>query len=154
MATEIEKKFLVVGEDWRRLGRPEYYQQAYLSIDKGRTVRVRIVGEVAWLTIKGLRVGLSRSEFEYEIPLDDARQMMRLCVARPVEKYRYKIPFENVIWEVDEFLTDNAGLVTAEVELEAEDQVVDLPDWIGAEVTTDARYANSNLAKKPYCEWD
>ena len=153
MATEIEKKFLVVGEDWRELGQPRYYQQAYLSINKGRTVRIRIVEDDAWLTIKGLKVGLSRPEFEYRIPLDDAKQLMELCVARPVEKYRYQIPIGDVTWEVDEFLADNAGLIVAEVELRSEDQSVSLPDWIGVEVTSDPRYANSRLAQEPFCEW-
>ena len=152
MTTEIERKFLVTGADWQNAD-PVYYCQGYLSRDKLRTVRVRIAGDRGFLTVKGLTRGACRAEFEYAIPLADARSLLLLCDGPTVEKYRRVIPHAGLDWEVDEFLGENAGLVIAEVELESEDQEIIRPDWVGAEVTNDPRYYNANLAGTPYRLW-
>lgn len=152
MATEIERKFLIRGDAWRR-AEAVYYCQGYLNRDKARTVRVRIAGEQAFITIKGLSTGASRLEFEYAIPIDDAKQLLLLCEQPLIEKYRRKIPYEGFVWEVDEFLGENAGLVIAEIELPAEDTPFALPDWVGQEVTHDTRYFNSALSLMPYSRW-
>jgi adenylate cyclase len=128
-------------------------RQGYLNRDKARTVRVRIAGEEAFLTVKGISNGARRAEFEYPIPLWDARELLILCEQPLVEKYRRKILHEGFEWEVDEFVGENAGLVVAEIELPAEDAVFALPDWVGAEVTEDARYFNSSLSKAPFSSW-
>jgi adenylate cyclase len=118
------------------------------------TPRLRIAGETGYLTLKTKTVGISRSEFEYAIPKIQAQALLDLVCAQPqIEKYRYKIPIGDLIWEVDEFLGANAGLVVAEVELTSADQAIDRPDWIGAEVSDDPRYFNSNLAKSPFTTW-
>ena len=153
MGVEIERKYLVRGDKWRELAQPTYYCQGYLSSHHERTVRVRIVGERAMLTVKGLSQGATRPEFEYDIPLEDGKQLLLLCEQPLVEKNRVKIPLNNVVWEVDEFLGLNRGLVIAEVELQSEDQTVEQPDWIGEEVTGDARYFNSNLVQHPFSTW-
>ncbi len=154
MAKEIERKFLVKGDSWRGLGSGKRYRQGYLSTVKERTVRVRTAGEQGFITVKGISVGASRSEYEYEIPTADANEMLdRLCERPLVEKTRYRIPFGGLTWEVDEFGGDNRGLVTAEVELHSETQEVSLPDWIGQEVTGDPRYFNSNLVAHPFSKW-
>lgn len=154
MAREIERKFLVAGEGWRSLAQGEVYRQGYVASGVGNTVRVRTVGDRGYLTIKGKTVGFSRAEFEYVIPLQDAQEMLEtLCQPPLIEKTRYKIPLGDVVWEVDEFAGANAGLILAEVELREEQQVVDLPDWIGSEVSHDPRYFNSNLAKTPFSLW-
>ncbi len=152
MATEIERKFLVIGDTWRD-ATPVTYRQGYLNRDKTRTVRVRIAGDAAMLTIKGQTYGATRAEFEYAIPLADAESLLLLCDGPLIEKTRRKIEYAGLIWEVDEFFGDNQGLVVAEVELTAEDQIVEFPEWIGIEVTDDARYYNSNLAMKPFNTW-
>lgn len=152
MGTEIERKFLVTGSAWRD-SEPVSFCQGYLSRDKHRTVRVRIAGDRGVLTIKGLTTGASRPEFEYTIPLDDARDMLKLCDGPIIEKHRRFVPHGGLTWEVDEFFGDNQGLIVAEVELESEDQAIDLPDWVGVEVTADARYYNSSLATTPYKHW-
>jgi adenylate cyclase len=152
MAIEIERKFLVVGDAWRE-ATAIFYSQGYLNRDKARTVRVRIAGEEAFLTVKGISNGARRAEFEYPIPLWDARELLILCEQPLVEKYRRKILHEGFEWEVDEFVGENAGLVVAEIELPAEDAVFALPDWVGAEVTEDARYFNSSLSKAPFSSW-
>ncbi len=154
MAQEIERKFLVAGDAWRNLATATPYRQGYLSTAKESTVRVRIVGETGYLTVKGPTAGASRVEFEYEIPVADADAMLATLCARPlIEKTRRKIPFAGLIWEVDEFYGDNEGLVVAEVELDDEAQEVSLPDWVGEEVTHDARYFNANLVAHPYKSW-
>ncbi len=152
MAIEIERKFLVVGDAWRAAP-AVFYSQGYLNRDKARTVRVRIAGEEAFLTIKGLSVGVSRAEFEYPIPRWDAQELLALCEQPLVEKNRHKILYQGFVWEVDEFLGENLGLVVAEIELPSEDTVFAKPDWVGAEVTADARYFNSNLSRTPYNRW-
>ena len=149
MATEIERKFLVQGTPWRN-GSGVRFSQGYLNRDKERTVRVRIAGDKAFLTIKGVTQGASRAEFEYEIPVSDAQQLIKLSDGTIIQKNRYVIVHEGSTWEVDEFLGDNAGLVLAEIELKSEDQPFSRPPWLGAEVTHDRRYYNSSLASHPY----
>ncbi len=152
MGTEIERKFLVIGTDWRQApGR--LLCQGYLNRDKQRTVRVRIAGARAWLTIKGVSRGAARAEFEYEIPVPDAEQLLALCDGPVVRKIRHSLEHQGFTWEVDEFLEENEGLVVAEIELQAEDQPFDRPAWLGREVTHDPRYFNANLAAHPYREW-
>lgn len=154
MGIEIERKFLVTGDGWRQPAAAQTrFSQGYLSRDPARTVRVRIAGEQAFLTIKGATQGATRAEFEYEIPLTDARQLLALCDGPLVEKIRHLCPHEGMTWEVDEFLGANAGLVVAEIELAAEGQVFARPDWLGAEVTGDGRYVNANLAVNPFTRW-
>ena len=152
MALEIERKFLVTGVGWRT-DDGQRIVQGYLNRDKARTVRVRIAGNDAFLTIKGVSIGATRVEFEYPVPLADAEAMLALCDGPLIDKVRRRVPFGGLIWEVDEFAGDNAGLVVAEVELSSEDQAFDLPPWVGEEVTHDARYFNSNLAIRPYSRW-
>jgi adenylate cyclase len=152
MTIEIERKFLVRGEPWHNVAGVEY-RQGYLCTDKGRTVRIRTAGERGYLTIKGSTRGIVRAEYEYEIPLADARELLALCPHPPIEKTRYRIPHADLVWEVDVFHGENAGLVVAEIELEAEDQQVEVPPWVAQEVTGDRRYTNSNLSRNPYCRW-
>lgn len=154
MGTEIERKFLVKGEAWRRLGTSTPFRQGYLSTVKERTVRVRVVGDQGILTIKGRTVGATRAEYEYPIPEVDAQEMLdELCEQPIIEKDRYAIEQDGMIWEVDDFGGVNAGLIVAEVELESEDQEIILPDWIGEEVTGDPKYFNANLVAKPFSTW-
>jgi CYTH domain-containing protein len=152
MATEIERKFLVKGMPWRNDAGVRV-SQGYLNRDKDRTVRVRIAGGKAFLTIKGLTQGASRAEFEYEIPLADAEQLLKLSDGPIIQKNRHVIVHDNCTWEVDEFLDDNAGLVLAEIELTSEGQAFSRPPWLATEVTQDRRYYNSNLASNPYRMW-
>ncbi len=154
MGVEIERKFLLRGHAWRSLGQPALLRQGYLSLAPERVVRVRIEGEQAFLTIKGPSVGAARGEWEYPIPLADAQFFLdHLCEQPILEKYRRRIPFGGMTWEVDEFLGVNAGLVVAEIELTSENQAFAKPDWIGAEVTSDARFYNVNLTKHPFSVW-
>lgn len=154
MPVEIERKFLTKDSSWKEGSEGTLYRQGYLSREKGRTVRVRIAGPKAWITIKGAAEGCSRPEFEYAIPAEDAAELFRLCDGPLVEKTRHRVPFEGLVWEVDEFHGENDGLVVAEVELQSPDQHVPLPSWIGTEVTGDRRYDNSSLSVRPYSGWD
>ncbi|HHJ53342.1 MAG TPA: CYTH domain-containing protein [Caldithrix abyssi] len=155
MGKEIERKYLVKGDSWKELARGVMYRQGYLSTVKERVVRVRTIDDKGYLTIKGISKGISRLEFEYEIPLEDANKMLdELCERPLIEKARYKIEYGGLVWEVDEFFGDNEGLILAEVELSDENQHIELPDWIGEEVSGDPRYFNSNLIKHPYKEWN
>jgi len=130
------------------------YRQGYLNSAKERTVRVRTAEDKAFLTIKGLTLGATRAEYEYEIPFDEGKAMLDALAEKPlIEKKRYKIPAGDLTWEIDEFLGDNAGLIVAEVELKSEDQAFDRPAWLGDEVTGDTRYYNANLIKKPFTRW-
>lgn len=154
MGIEIEHKFLVADDSWRQAAtRQTRFSQGYLSRDPARTVRVRIAGDAAFLTIKGETRGASRAEFEYAIPVADAQQLLALSDGPVVEKIRHLCPHEGMTWEVDEFLGANAGLVVAEIELAAEGQAFARPAWLGAEVTGDARFVNANLAVKPFTSW-
>src|SRR5215469_10821832 len=140
MGTEIERKFLMKNDSWRGLGTGKRYRQGYLSTVKERTVRVRTAGDKGFITVKGITVGDKRPEYEYEIPLSDANEMLdQLCERPLIEKTRYRIPQGPVVWEVDEFKDEN--------------QSVTLPDWIGQEVTGDPRYFNANLVTKPFTSW-
>lgn len=155
MGTEIERKFLVKGDQWRDGSKPLHTCQGYLATGNDCTVRIRVQEEKAFITIKGKTEGLSRAEYEYPIPLDDATEMMhQLCQQPYIEKYRYKIMYGGKVWEVDEFRKENQGLVLAEIELESEDQQVELPPWVGEEVSHDPRYRNVNLMRHPYSEWE
>lgn len=154
MSIEIERKFLLKSDKWKSLGNRIFYQQGYLLIDKTKTIRVRTIQDQAFLTIKGASSGISRSEFEYEIPFEEARFILEnLCEKPIIEKFRTKIVMDDVIWEVDEFIGDNTGLVIAEVELQNENQKINLPDWIGIEVSGNRQYNNSYLVKNPYKNW-
>lgn len=151
---EIERKFLVQGNAWRQGATGVRYRQGYLCTDKHRTVRVRTAGDRAFLTIKGLSQGASRAEYEYEIPSEDADAMLDTLCHRPlIEKTRYRIPADDLVWEIDEFKGENAGLIVAEVELNSADQPVRLPPWLGKEVTDDPCYYNANLVRTPYSAW-
>jgi len=157
MGIEIERKFLIakggLKEACRLDGEGVPYAQGYLSRGTGRTVRIRIAGTAAFLTVKGPVTGISRAEFEYEIPINDARQMLMLCDGPVIEKIRRKIPHCGHVWEVDEFMGENEGLTVAEVELATADEFIEIPSWIGKEVTGDPRYYNSNLTVHPYRLW-
>ena len=154
MPQEIERKFLVRNDSWRGQDAGKHYRQGYLSTVKERTVRVRTAADKGFLTIKGITVGASRSEYEYEIPAADANEMLdRLCERPLIEKTRYRIPHAGLVWEVDEFEGENRGLITAEVELKDVHQSVTPPDWIGKEVTGDPRYFNANLVARPFTTW-
>lgn len=154
MGKEIERKFLVIGDEWKKLAQGTVYRQGYLSTEKERTVRVRTIGNTGYLTIKGITIGATRREYEYEISASDADEMLdKLCKHPLIEKKRYKISFADLVWEIDEFFGENQGLVVAEVELESETQAISKPPWIGEEVTGDPRYFNSNLTREPYSRW-
>lgn len=150
---EIERKFLVTRDDWPRENGARY-RQGYLNSDKARSVRVRVGKGKGYLTIKGETRGATRQEFEYEIPVAEADALLDGLCERPlIEKVRYEVVYGGLTWEVDEFYGDNEGLVIAEVELTSEEQMFEKPDWVGQEVTGDARYYNVNLAKWPYKAW-
>jgi adenylate cyclase len=154
MGREIERKFLVCGDAWRRGAKGLYCRQGYLASGIGCTVRVRVLGDKGFLTVKGRMEGISRAEYEYGISVQDAHEMLdRLCSRPLIEKYRYHREHADQMWEVDEFVRENRGLVVAEIELQVPDQPVVLPDWVGREVTDDPRYLNVNLAKRPYTTW-
>ncbi|MCK9530679.1 MAG: CYTH domain-containing protein [Gammaproteobacteria bacterium] len=155
MATEIERKFLVISDDWRAAAEPGvHFRQGYLASTGRASVRVRLEGQEANLNIKSATLGVRRSEFEYAIPLDDANEMLdQLCTGGLVEKTRYRVPVDGHVWEVDVFEGVNAGLVVAEIELNHEDEVFERPTWAGAEVSDDPRYYNVYLAEHPYTNW-
>ena len=154
MGIEIERKYLVKGTSWKPAQKGQLYQQGYLSSHPDRTVRVRTVEDRGYLTIKGKASGASRDEYEYPIPYPDAVEMLtRLCEGPLIEKFRYKIPYQGLVWEVDEFQGQNLGLVIAEVELESDDQAILLPAWVDREVTGDEKYYNAHLFKHPFSDW-
>ncbi len=154
MAKEIERKFLLKGDAWKKLGKGTLYRQGYLNSVKERTVRIRTIDDKAFLTVKGITVGSTRAEYEYEIPHADCVAMLDNLAEKPIiEKLRYKVPLGGFVWEIDEFLGVNEGLVVAEVELKSEDQQFEKPEWVGEEVTSDPRYFNSNLVAHPYTTW-
>jgi len=156
MAQEIERKFLVTSNRWKAEAEGKAYCQGYIATAVvGQSVRIRIAGEAAYLTIKGPASGLSRAEFEYSIPISDAEEMLQTLCDRPlIQKVRYRLPIGPVVWEIDEFQGENAGLIVAEVELSDETQTVVLPDWLGEEVSGDPKYYNASLVKRPYLSWD
>lgn len=155
MAIEIERKFLLKNQQWRDVaGEGCLIRQGYLSDQPERTVRVRLSGEQAWLTIKGKTQGIARLELEYSIPVADAMQLLdQLCLKPLIEKYRYQIAQGDLVWEIDEFLGDNSGLLVAEIELTSANQVFDRPAWLGDEVSDDPRYFNSKLIREPFLSW-
>ena len=153
MPIEIERKFLVTGTDWKEGTPSKEFSQGYLSQDPERSVRVRIAGDKAFLTIKGMSQGISRQEFEYPIPAGDARKLLSLCLPTIITKTRYFVEINGHRWEIDEFHGDNEGLVLAEIELDNESDQVELPQWAGREVSDDRRYYNVSLAKLPYSKW-
>ena len=152
MAKEIERKFLVAEGSWRNAEGTQY-RQGYLNSVKERIVRVRTINDEGYLTIKGLTVGATRREFEYEIPRRDADLLLDMCEKPLIEKIRFKVEEGGFVWEIDEFYGENQGLIVAEVELESEDQDFPKPDWVLEEVTGDPRYFNSNLIRNPFRMW-
>ena len=155
MAIEIEHKFLLLNDDWRKLViKSVIFKQGYLNSLPTSSIRVRVSNNTAWLNIKSATIGNQRNEYEYEIPLNDANEIIELLCCKPViEKTRHYIIFENHTWEIDEFHGENQGLIVAEIELETIDTKFIRPAWIGDEVTQDLRYYNNNLAHTPYCKW-
>ncbi len=153
MSAEIERKFLIVSGAWQPSTPGVEFRQGYLSSAKERVVRVRIAGGSAYLTVKGLTRNLTRPEFEYEIPLADAVQLLELCERPLIEKTRYTERHGDHVWEIDVFHGDNDGLVVAEIELGAEDEAYQRPAWVGEEVSANPRYFNANLIKNPYKGW-
>ena len=152
MAVEIERKFLVIGQPWKTWKAGVYYQQGYLSKDIHATTRVRLAGDKGYLTVKGKTDGISRLEFEYNIPQQDAQQLLSLCTGI-IEKTRYLYEHQGHVWELDVFHGDNQGLVVAEIELKNIDEAFAKPSWIGLEVSNDVRYFNSSLSSTPWASW-
>jgi adenylate cyclase len=152
---EIERKFLVRSEGWRKqVAAPARFRQGYLSTEPERTVRIRLEDNVGKLTIKGKKVGAKAPEFEYEIPQADAIELLeKLCKPYIIDKNRYRLEQDDLVWEIDEYLGENAGLVVAEVELEHEGQEFIRPDWLGDEITRDFRYSNARLSEVPFGQW-
>jgi adenylate cyclase len=155
MGIEIERKFLVHKEKWNRVikEKKSLYRQGYIVSDPEKTIRVRLTDKSGFLTIKGLTKGASRPEFEYPIPKEDAIQLLDNFCNSEISKIRHFISHDKKLWEVDEFLGENEGLVVAEIELASEDETFTLPDWIDKEVTADKKYSNSNLAINPFKNW-
>lgn len=153
MAEEIERKFLVTGDAWREQASPHRIAQGYLCRDPDRVVRVRLRDENAFMTIKGRAQGIRRSEIEFPIPREDAELLLAMCLPTVIEKTRHEVEWAGHTWEVDEFHSSNAGLIVAEIELPSEDAEVELPPWVGTEVSHDHRYANSHLSEHPFNTW-
>ena len=153
MGIEIERKFLVEGDAWRVGASPSRIVQGFLSRDPERIVRVRLRDGEAFLTIKGKGSGLARVEVEVAIPAEEARQLLPLCLPPLIEKTRHLVTWAGHLWEIDEFFGDNAGLVVAEVELAAEDEIFERPPWLVREVSEDFRYSNAALSERPWRDW-
>ncbi|MBP8130880.1 MAG: CYTH domain-containing protein [Candidatus Hydrogenedentes bacterium] len=154
MGKEIERKFLIAGDTWRTGARGVSCRQGYLCVGPPVAVRVRVMGGRATLNIKRATLDITRDEFEYPIPAEDAEALLAgLCQGYLVEKTRYRIAFGGHVWEVDEFHGLNAGLLVAEIELNTPDEPFARPPWVGSEVSGDPRYLNSSLTTRPYCQW-
>lgn len=155
MAIEIEHKFLLINDEWRPcVSRSVQFRQGYLSSEPTTSIRIRTCGDQAWINIKSATIGNQRSEYEYEIPFQDADEILSTLCHKPlIEKTRHFVLYGNHTWEIDEFEGDNEGLIVAEIELDHAEEKFDLPDWIGAEVTQDLRYYNNNLSRFPYKNW-
>ncbi|MDY6942376.1 MAG: CYTH domain-containing protein [Pseudomonadota bacterium] len=155
MGIEIERKFLVSNDNWRSsITSHQEMVQGYLNLEGNSVVRVRIASNRAWINIKGATIDIRRREYEYPIPIDDAREIMdHLCAGPAIEKRRYYVPIRGHVYEVDEFLGANEGLVVAEIELSDEREAFERPEWLGAEVSHDPRYLNVSLVRHPYSEW-
>lgn len=153
---EIERKFLVKSEEYKKLAfAKNEIAQGYLNSNPERTVRIRIKGRKGFLTIKGKgnETGMSRLEWEKEIPFEEAKILLNLCESGVISKMRYEVKFGNNVFEVDEFFSENQGLVIAEIELQSEDEAFEKPDWLGDEVTNNERYYNSYLSQNPFKNW-
>jgi len=151
MNIEIERKFLVRGQAWKRSARPVRCRQGYLCAEPGRTVRVRVMGRAGFLAVKGRSAGAARAEYEYRIPYSDACRLLDdICLKPLIEKTRWRLNHEGMCWEIDEFSGANAGLVVAELELASESQPFARPAWLGREVTGDPRYYNASLVARPF----
>ena len=155
MAIEIEHKFLLANDDWRKqVSHRCYYQQGYLNSDKNSSVRVRIADDKAWLNIKSATIGTQRQEYEYLIPVADASEIINTLCHKPlIEKTRHFVTIEQHLWEIDEFASENAGLIVAEIELSTIGEKFTKPSWLGLEVTNDVRYYNNNLSQHPFSRW-
>lgn len=156
MATETERKFLLVSEAWREnVDSVTKIRQGYLARDKGRTIRVRVAGNEGYITIKGktLADGITKPEYEYKIPKKDAEDLLKMCLPGIVEKTRHRVSHYNHVWEVDEFHGDNEGLIVAEIELKSADEKFRKPVWAGKEVTDNGLYTNASLSENPYKKW-
>lgn len=155
MAVEIERKYLVDIDRWNNIdkGAKQFFRQGYILTDPEKTIRIRVTDEGGFLTIKGKSTGPSRLEYEYEIPTQDARELLDNFCSSTISKFRYAIPFAGKIWEVDEFAGANKGLVLAEIELSSEDETFETPDWIAEEVTGVEKYYNSQLSNHPFNKW-
>lgn len=154
MGIEIERKFLVRSDEWRRNAESVRCIQGYLAVGPPVAVRVRIMGNQATLNIKKSSLDIVRSEFEYSIPMEDAKMLLENhCEGFPIDKTRHKVTFGGLVWEVDEFHGHNQGLVVAEIELERADQAFARPPWLGDEVSLDPRYLNSSLSALPFSQW-
>ena len=155
MGKEIERKFLIDHQRWVNLSKPEgkLFRQGYLLTDKDKTIRVRVTATKGFLTIKGQTIGATRMEYEYEIPVAEATELLDNFSLSELSKIRYEIPFSGKLWEVDVFLGDNKGLIVAEIELDSEDEIFTLPDWVSREVTEEEKYYNSNLTVTPFKDW-
>ena len=155
MGVEIERKLLVINESWREAASAGMrYRQGYLSTDPSNSVRVRVSGDKAWLTIKSATIGVTRHEYEYEIPAADGHEILdELCVKPLIEKTRFIVQHDGHAWEVDVFEGDNAGLVVAEIELGSADEEFTVPEWAGEDVSGDVRYYNQRLVEHPYSSW-
>ena len=155
MAREIERKFLVKGDEWRKDVQGIYYLQGYLATGSGCTVRVRVSNQTALLTIKGSVSKLTRREYEYQIPVSDGDELLNhICLKPIIKKTRYVVEYGGVVWEVDEFDGDNKGLVIAEVEMNSENQQIQIPNWVGMEVSGNPKFYNANLVKHPFSHWE
>jgi len=153
MSVEIERKFLVFKDKLPQNLKGKRYVQAYLSHEKNCVVRVRIVEDAAYLTIKGEQTGISKAEFEYSIPVEEARGLLELCPQVAIEKVRYLYPYQGHLWEIDIFEGANQGLIVAEIELSSEEEAFEKPEWLSKEVSTDGRYSNAALSLKPFTSW-
>ncbi len=155
MSLEIERKFLVDHEKWRQAMKPTgaHYRQGYLLNDDQRTIRVRVTDHQGFITLKGATTGITRKEYEYKIPVEDGNELLDGFARSEIEKIRYRIDFAGKLWEVDEFLGDNEGLIMAEIELKSETEEFEKPAWVTVEVSNDDRYYNSYLSTHPYKKW-
>ena len=153
MPLEIERKFLVVSDDYRLTAKLVDIKQAYLSVDDNMAIRIRVEGIQASINIKSKKSERVNHEFEYVIPLDEAQSLIKMSPYLIIEKTRYLVEYKGKSWEVDEFHGDNEGLTVAEIELDEENEEFDMPSWLGDEVTADYRYLNSSLAKQPFRSW-
>ncbi|MCW3105935.1 MAG: hypothetical protein JWQ09_441 [Segetibacter sp.] len=155
MGVEIERKYLVNKKMWDNTPKDDSYQvrQGYILNEENKTIRIRLTDNKGYITIKGASKGSSRPEFEYPIPIEDAEELLKSFCTQYISKIRHNITYKNKLWEVDEFLDDNAGLIIAEIELKSEGETFDLPGWVEKEVTGDAKYYNSNLSLHPFKNW-